>query len=99
MNGNHFQMAMLVYNLNVWVQLFHRDPEADVESLRHTTLAISRLRFLFIAAKIWTHAGRTGIRYSDHYQEQGTFDRLMARLRKITRDAAGWTPVIDAAFA
>lgn len=99
MNGNHFQMAMLAYNLNVWMQLFHREPEADVESLRHTTLAIARLRFLFIAAKIWTHAGRTGIRYSNHYQEQGTFDRLMDRLRKITRDTVGWPPVIDAAFA
>jgi hypothetical protein len=29
------------------------------------------LRFLFVAAKIWRHAGRTGVSYSDHYEEKG----------------------------
>ena len=28
MNGNLFQMAMLAYNLNVWMQLFHREPRS-----------------------------------------------------------------------
>jgi hypothetical protein len=97
-NGNHFQMAMLAYNLNAWLQLFHREPNADVETLAHTTLAMARLRFLFIAAKIWTHAGRTGIRYSDHYPEQGLFQRLMDRLQRITRGTDRWPPVIEAAF-
>jgi hypothetical protein len=40
------------------------------------------LRFLFLAAKIWRHAGRVGISYSDHYPERGMFQRLMDRLRK-----------------
>ena len=35
------------------------------EDLNHTTLATTRLRFLFVAAKIWRHAGRVGISYSD----------------------------------
>src|SRR5947209_17663790 len=56
-NGNHFQLAMLAYNLNCWLMLFNREPQADVTQLRHTTLATSRLRFLFVAAKIWRHAG------------------------------------------
>jgi hypothetical protein len=97
-NGNHFQLAMLAYNLNVWLQLFHREPDADVGTLAHTTLAMARLRFLFIAARIWTHAGRTGIRYSDHYPEQGLFQRLMDRLQRITHGADRWPPVIEAAF-
>jgi hypothetical protein len=92
-------MAMLAYNLNAWLQLFHREPESNAETLAHTTLAMARLRFLFVAARIWTHAGRTGIHYSDHYQEQGLFGRLMDRLQGITRNANGWPPVIDAAFA
>ena len=76
-NGNHFQLAMLAYNLNCWLMLFNREPQADATQLHHTTLATSRLRFLFVAAKIWRHAGRTGVSYSDHYEEKGVFERLM----------------------
>lgn len=65
-NGNHFQLAMLAYNLNCWLMLFNREPQADAAELRHTTLATSRLRFLFVAAKIWRHAGRTGVSFGDH---------------------------------
>jgi Transposase DDE domain group 1 len=47
MNCNHFQLAMLAYNLNCWLMLFNREEEAKVETLKHTTLATARLRFLF----------------------------------------------------
>src|SRR6266705_2728204 len=82
-NGNHFQLAMLAYNVNCWLMLFNRQPDADTDTLRHTTLATARLRFLFVAAKIWRHAGRTGVSYSDHYEERGIFQQLMDRLRAI----------------
>jgi hypothetical protein len=95
-NRNHFQLAMLAYNLNAWLMLFNRDPQADVNALKHTTLATSRLRFLFIAAKIWRHAGRTGVSYSDHYEEKTTFQRLMSRLRNIASRPSGFKPVIVA---
>jgi hypothetical protein len=93
-NGNHFQLAMLAYNLNCWLMLFNREPQADATRLRHTTLATSRLRFLFVAAKIWRHAGRTGVRYSDHYEEKGVFERLMVRLRRIVPRGRGYAPVM-----
>ena len=93
-NGNHFQLAMLAYNLNCWLMLFNREPQAAVSELRHTTLATARLRFLFVAAKIWRHAGRTGVSYSDHYQEKGMFERLMDRLRRITPRAPSLAPVM-----
>jgi hypothetical protein len=94
-NGNHFQLAMLAYNLNCWLMLFNREPQADATALRHTTLATSRLRFLFVAAKIWRHAGRTGVSYSDHYEEKGVFERLMDRLRRIApRSQGGYAPVM-----
>jgi len=93
-NGNHFQLAMLAYNLNCWLMLFNREPVADASELRHTTLATSRLRFLFVAAKIWRHAGRTGVSYSDHYEEKGMFERLMDRLRRIALREQGYAPVI-----
>lgn len=91
-NGNHFQLAMLAYNLNCWLLLFQRDDTTtDVTTMRHTTLATARLKFLFVAAKIWRHAGRVGVSYSADYQEQAVLQRLMDRLRRMT---AAFTPVI-----
>ncbi len=98
MNCIHFQLAMLAYNLNCWLMLFNREPEAKVEALQHTRLATSRLRFLFLAAKIWRHAGRVGVSYSDHYQEKGLFERLMDRLRAIGAGDKGFLPVIALAL-
>jgi hypothetical protein len=97
-NGNHFQLAMLAYNLNCWLMLFNREPQADAAELRHTTLATARLRFLFVAAKIWCHAGRTGVSYSDSYEEKGVFERLMDRLRKIVPSGSGYAPVMQPAL-
>jgi hypothetical protein len=93
-NSNHFQLAMLAYNLNCWLMLFNREPQADATALRHTTLATARLRFLFVAAKIWRHAGRTGVSYSDHYEEKGILERLMDRLRRIEPRGHGYAPVM-----
>jgi Transposase DDE domain group 1 len=94
MNCNHFQLVMLAYNLNCWLMLFNREEEAKVATLQHTTLATARLRFLFLAAKIWRHAGRVGVSYSDHYAEQGIFGRLMDRLRAIHREGLRFGPVL-----
>jgi Transposase DDE domain group 1 len=98
MNCNHFQLAMLAYNLNCWLMLFNREEEAQTETLQHTTLATARLRFLFLAAKIWRHAGRVGVSYSDHYAEQGLFRRLLDRLRGISADGPGFGPVLATAL-
>ena len=98
MNANWFQIVMLAYNLNCWLLLFQREETATVADMPHTTLATARLRFLFVAAKIWRHAGRVGVSYSDHYQERGILDRLMQRLRSITNGASGFTPVVATAL-
>ena len=98
MNCVHFQMAMLAYNLNCWLMLFNREEEAGAEDLKHITLATSRLRFLFLAAKIWRHGGRVGVSYSDHYAEQGIFQRLMQRLRAIAVGPKGYAPVLAVAL-
>lgn len=98
-NGIHFQLAMLAYNLNCWLMLFSRDENSNAETLRHTTLATARLRFLFVAAKIWNHAGRTGVSFGSHYEERGIFQQLMNRLRRIRVGAGGFTAVIGSAFS
>src|SRR2546429_4679198 len=61
-------------------------------------LSTTRLRFLFLAAKIWSHGGRVGVSYSDHYEERGIFQRLMDRLRSITDGANGFAPVVPTAL-
>jgi hypothetical protein len=93
-NCVHFQLAMLAYNLNCWLMLFNREEGAKLEELKHTTLATARLRFLFVAARIWKHSGRVGISYSDQYQEKGIFQRLMERLRGISPGQALFLPVL-----
>jgi len=92
-NCVHFQLAMLAYNLNCWLLLFQREEGVPEEELQHTTLATARLRFLFVAAKIWKHSGRVGISYSDQYAERGLFQRLMERLRDIAKGATRFLPV------
>ncbi len=73
---------------------------ADTRSGRscgYTTLATAWLRFQFVAAKIWRHAGRT-VSYSDHYQEKGLFERLMRRLRAIAPPGSSLAPVVEGAL-
>ena len=98
MNCNWFQIAMLAYNLNCWLQLFNREEGGEVASMRHTTLATARLRFLFLAAKIWRHAGRVGISYSDQYEDRGLFQRLMERVRAIAPGGDAFLPVLKTAL-
>ena len=93
-NCVHFQLVMLAYNLNCWLLLFTREEGVKVEEMKHTTLATTRLRFLFLAAKFWTHDGRVGISYSDQYPERGLFQRLMDRLRAIVQRPGGFSPVL-----
>jgi DDE family transposase len=98
MNCVHFQLAMLAYNLNCWLLLFNREKMTDAAEIKHIQLSTTRLRFLFLAAKIWRHAGRVGVSYSDHYQEKGIFQCLMDRLQSITDGAYGFAPVVPTAL-
>ena len=98
MNCVHFQLAMLAYNLNCWLLLFNREEKVEAAEMKHTQLSTARLRFLFLAAKIWSHSGRVGVRYSDQYQEKGLFQRLMDRLRTIRKGADRFAPVIPTAL-
>ena len=97
-NCVHFQLVMLAYNLNCWLLLFNREEKLAVDDLKHTTLVTARLRFLFMAAKIWRHAGRVGISYSDQYPERGLFQRLMDRLRNIAPNQGKFQSVLASAL-
>ena len=67
--------------------------EQTVTSKRIPRAMGLHLRSLFVAVKIWRHAGRTGVSYSSHYEEKAVFQRLMDRLRRITPRAHGHAPV------
>jgi hypothetical protein len=98
-NCIHFQLAMLAYNFNCWLMLFSREEDTNAETLKHTTLATARLRFLFVAAKIWNHSGRTGVSYGSHYEDRGIFQQLMDRLRGIRTPGPVFGPVVAVAFS
>lgn len=95
MNANHFQLSMIAYNLNCWLALFEREESLTVPELTHRTIATTRLRMLYLAAKITRHGGQTEIHFGSQYQERDRFDQLMARLRSIKRNMHGFLPVVD----
>jgi hypothetical protein len=67
MNANHFQLSMIAYNLNCWLALFEREESVTVPELRHRTVATTRLRLLYLAAKITRHGGQTEIHFGSQY--------------------------------
>jgi len=99
MNRVHFQLVMLAYNLNCWLMLFNRDEGTTSSQMQHTTLSTARLRFLFLAAKIWKHGRRVGVRYSDHYEDKSVFQRLMDRLRNIIGEDGAFAPVLKTVWS
>ena len=63
--------------------------------LRHRTMATTRLRLLYLAARITRHGGQTEIHFGAQYQEKAHRDRLMARLRLIKRNLDGFVPMVN----
>ena len=41
------------------------------ETMKDTTLATTRLRLLFLAARVWCHAGRVGVSYAITIEKKG----------------------------
>ena len=99
MNCNHFQLAMLAYNLNCWLMLFNREEEAKVaDSAVTPRWRRPACGFCSWRPRSGATPGRVGVSYSDHYAEQGLFQRLMDRLRTVTATEKGFAPVIATAL-
>ena len=99
MNRVHFQLVMLAYNFNCWLMLFNREEGISVSQMQHITVATARLRFLFLAARIWKHGRTTGVHYSSHYEDKDVLQRLMHRLRSITTKAESFAPVLNTVWS
>jgi hypothetical protein len=91
-NCVHFQLAMLAYNLNCWLMLFHREEPAKVADLHHTTLVTTRLRFLFLAAKIVRHPAPSWCGTAITTR-MGIALLLIHQLYRVEKCARGLTPV------
>jgi hypothetical protein len=76
-SANPFQLSMIAYNLNCWLELFEREESVTVPELRHRTVATTRLRLLYSAARITRHGGQTEIHFGSQYQERDRLDRLI----------------------
>jgi len=79
-NMNFFLLAMLAYNFNRWLVLFALE---ENEKYRRTMLSTSRLKHLFIGAKITFTSNRTEVHYGEDYPHQEKFNWLMEKLRKV----------------
>jgi hypothetical protein len=85
---------MIAYNLNGWLRFFQRQEAASTSKMTYRATATSRLRMLFLAARITRHGGQTGVHFGQYYQKQSCFDRSMARIRAIRRQVDVYLPVI-----
>ena len=95
MNANHFRLSMIAYNLSCWLELFERDESLTVPELKHRTVATTRFRLVYLAAKITRHGGHTEIRFGSQYPKRDRFDQLIARLRSIEPKMDGFIPVVN----
>ncbi len=98
MNCNHFQMAMLAYDLNCWLMLFNREEKAACRRPEAHDLGDLPLALPVSGGQDLATRGRVGVSYSDHYPEQGIFQRLMERLRAIAVGEKGYVPVLAVAL-
>ena len=100
-NRVFFQMVMMAYNLWRWMNIAatrQEKPPATESKARAghikptTTCAIPvlRLKMLFVAAKIVTHADQTKVRYSSHDARAENIIDFMAYLDKKRKEDIEW---------
>ena len=87
-NRAFFQLAMLSYNLWRYVKAFANEPNENAWSLN--TNHVSRLKLLYLAAKVNFHSDRTELKYSKHLSVKPTWENLLRRLDKIRQNHEIW---------
>lgn len=87
-NRAFFQLAMFSYNLWRYVKAFANQPDETAWSLN--THEVSRLKLLYLAAKINFHSERTEIKYSQHLSVKPTLENLLTRLDDVRQHREVW---------
>jgi hypothetical protein len=86
--SKHFQIVMLAYNL--WRYLKRcAEPEEHPAPVVNT-VHVSRLKLLFIAAKIVTHSNRVWVKYSRHIRLRSMIDTLYNRIDFLRKNPSIW---------
>ncbi len=92
-NMMFFQMVMLAYNLWRHLQAL---ADSDARSkLRRHTVQVSRLKMLFLAAKIVRHSDRVKVKYSQHLTFRPRLEKLFAKLDGLLRNPTIWDGCLD----
>ena len=94
MERHHFLLAMPSTTELLLLMLFVCELQSDRHPPAPTRPWRPHGQRFLVGGQIWRHAGRTGISYSDHYEEKGLFQRLMDRLRRIAPRGPGFAPVM-----
>jgi hypothetical protein len=93
-NSAFFQIAMFSYNLWRYVKAFANQPEEISWTLN--TNEVSRLKLLYLAAKVNFHSDHTEIKYSQHMSVKSTWENLLMRLDDIRQHREVWkTPLTE----
>lgn len=90
-NGIYFQLGILAYNFNRWLQML---AVGENEEYRRARLMTQRLTMVFMATKIVKHAGRIRLSYSNGYEHKERFKNLLSRILGIERVNGCLMPVI-----
>ena len=96
-NGAFLQIAMLTYNLWRQVKAFANRPPED--SWSRNTNRVSRLRLLWLAAKVNYHGEQTQIKYSAFLPVRPTLENLFCRLDRLRDDRRVWKSPVPALAA
>ena len=91
-NMAFFQIVMLAYNLWRYLKRF-AEPKDHPEPIINT-VHVSRLKLLFLAAKIITHDNRTQLRYSRHLSIKKILDSLFDRVDLVRKHPELWASPI-----
>jgi hypothetical protein len=87
-NMVYFQIVMLAYNLWRYVKRYAEPRESSNAVVN--TIHVSRLKLLFIAAKIVTHSNRVRVKYSRHIRLRSMIDTLYNRIDLLRKNPSIW---------
>jgi len=87
-NMVYFQIVMLAYNLWRYLKRYAEPEEHPAPVVN--TVHVSRLKLLFIAAKIVTHSNRVWVKYSRHVRLRSMLDTLYNRIDLLRKNQSIW---------
>jgi hypothetical protein len=87
-NMAYFQIVMLAYNVWRYLKLMSH-PDSQEQPVLNT-IHVSRLKLLFVAAKIVTHSNRTMVKYSASLKRRDVLDHLFTKVDYLRKHPEIW---------